>query len=417
MMATDSFDLASIFSDCGVPPAASASIVSSGWDVEKFALGFKTETDFDDTEVLTELGVEEDFSRLHRAALKHAWNRCIQHCKSEWADKSEPSPKASSGSAGGIAMDTSEGSWSEAFAPKLGGPIIAAMKKKFTKSYPAEPLTHETMPSQRLLALVHQSIAKSHWKWIPWKYRTSLHKEEELQSTRSSKVPKLENLNLHNILMDEVPSIDISNTTMGLHALRVTFNVYNNAVALCEGAHLANLKAYSMKFMSLLTTKYDIESGLRSPTITEAQNADKMIAGIMMDLINDRGWSHDQALHEMTRMRSELTTYLQPRPRVAKPNIINDKVSSKGPPFKGSGKGPKGGGKSKSKEKGKGKGKTTWVSDICVNGEWKSLCLRYQSGKCSFADCRFVHACAHPKPDGTACGGKHSALEHSSTPH
>ena len=217
--------------------------------------------------------------------------------------------------------------------------------------------------------------------------------------------------------MDEVPSIGISDTTMGLHALRVTFDVYNNAVALCEGAHLANLKAYSMKFMSLLTTKYDIESGLRSPTITEAQNADKMIAGIMMDLINDRGWSHDQALHEMTHMRSELTTYLQPRPRVAKPHIINDKVSSKGPPFKGGGKGPKGGGKSKTKDKGKSKGKTTWVSDICVNGEWKSLRLRYQSGKCSFADCRFVHACAHPKPDGTACGGKHSALEHSSTPH
>ena len=30
---------------------------------------------------------------------------------------------------------------------------------------------------------------------------------------------------------------------------------------------------------------------------------------------------------------------------------------------------------------------------------------------------RFVHACAHPKPDGTACGRKHTAMEHSSTPH
>ena len=228
-MATDGFDLASFFSDCGVPPAASASIVSSGWNVEKFALGFKSEAEFDDPEVLTELGVEEDFPRLHRAALKQAWNRCIQHCKTEVADTAEPSPKNSTAAPSSMAMDTSEGSWSEAFAPKLRGPIIAAMKKKF-KSYPAEPLTLETMPSQRLLALVHQSIAKSHWKWIPWKYRMSLHKEEELQSTRSSKVPKIENLNLHNILMDEVPSIDISNTTMGLHALRVTFDVYNNAV-------------------------------------------------------------------------------------------------------------------------------------------------------------------------------------------
>ena len=207
-------------SDYGVPPAASASIVSSGWDVEKFALGFKSESEFDDPDVLTELGVEEEFSRLHRAALKQAWNRCIQHCKTEMADTKEPSPKNSTAAPSGMTMDTIEGSWSEAFAPKLGGPMIAAMKK-FIQSYPAEPLTAETMPSQRLLALVHQSISKSHWKWIPWKYRMSLHKEEELQSTRSSKVPKLENLNLHDIQMDEVPSVDISNTTMGLHALRV----------------------------------------------------------------------------------------------------------------------------------------------------------------------------------------------------
>ena len=57
-----------------------------------------------------------------------------------------------------------------------------------------------------------------------------------------------------------------------------------------------------------------------------------------MDLINDRNWSHDQALHEMTHMRSELTTYLQPRARVAKPNPVPDKGTFKGPPFKGGGK-------------------------------------------------------------------------------
>ena len=73
-MASDSFYLATVFSDCGVPPAASVAIVSSGWDVDKFALGFQTDTDFDDTEVLLELGLEADFSRLHRAALKQAWN-------------------------------------------------------------------------------------------------------------------------------------------------------------------------------------------------------------------------------------------------------------------------------------------------------------------------------------------------------
>ena len=216
------------------------------------------------------------------------------------------------------------------------------MKKKFLASYPAEPLTPETMPSHRLLALVHQSISKSHWNWIPWNYRMSLHKEDGLQSTRSSKVPKIENLHLHNILMDEVPSIDISNTTMGLHALRVTFDVYNNAVALCEGAHLANLKAYPMKFMGLLTTRYDVESGLRSPTITETQNADKMIAGIMQDLINDRGWSHDQALHEMTICGRSSPCIFNLVPAWPSRTSSMTRSPSRGPPIRGEARDQKG---------------------------------------------------------------------------
>ena len=416
-MASDSFDLAQVFSDCGVPPPIAVGIVSSGWDVEKFALGFKSDSEFDVPEVLQELGIDDELPRIQRASLKQAWNKCVNHCKSE----SVHPPDGFSGPAatvpGSHSHDASEGSWSEAFAPKLGGPVIAAMKKKFATSYPSEPLTPETMPSNRLIALVHQCITKSHWKWIPWKFRMSLHREDESQSSRASKVPKLENLQLHNILMDEVPSLEISNTSMGLHALRVSFDVYNNAVALCEGAHLANLKAYSMKSMSLLTTKYDAESGLRSPTITEAQSADKLIAGIMMELINDRNWTHDQALHEMTHMRSELSMFLQPRPRLNKPIPSPWEKGGKKGGFDKGGKYQKGSGKSKTKDKGKGKGKTTWVSEILVNGEWKSLCLRYQSGKCSFPDCRFIHACAYPKGDGTACGGKHTAMEHSTTPH
>ena len=66
----------------------------------------------------------------------------------------------------------------------------------------------------------------------------SLHREDDLQSSRSSNVPKLENLNPHNILLVAGPSIDISNATMGLHALRVTFDVYNNAVALYVKGHI-----------------------------------------------------------------------------------------------------------------------------------------------------------------------------------
>ncbi len=99
--------------------------------MEKFSLGFKDERDFDDTEILLELGLEADVSRLHRAALKQAWNRCIQHCKTELAVTPEASPKNSTAVSSGMNIDTAEGSWSEAFAPNLGGPVAAAMKKKF----------------------------------------------------------------------------------------------------------------------------------------------------------------------------------------------------------------------------------------------------------------------------------------------
>ena len=52
-----------------------------------------------------------------------------------------------------------------------------------------------------------------------------------------------------------------------------------------------------------------------------------------------------------------------------------------------------------------------------VNGEWKPSCLKYQLGQCNYPDCKYLHQCAFPRPDGTACGAKHSASGHSSVPH
>ena len=132
-MASDSFDLASVFSDCGVPPITSVAIVSSGWDIEKFALGFKSDQDFGGHEILTELGLKVDLSRLHRASLKQAWNRCVQQCKSEVAGIQDSSSQPKQSPNSGLTIDPSEGSWSEAFAPKLGGQVVSVMKNKFVQ--------------------------------------------------------------------------------------------------------------------------------------------------------------------------------------------------------------------------------------------------------------------------------------------
>ena len=248
-------DLASILGQAGVSISNANLIEGAGWTLDQFAVGFSSLQDFDQEDSLSDLGLEADISRLQRAALKVAWQKCVETTKSSQPPADSVDAPASSTSQ---LLEVASGSWSESFAPKLTGSVVTALKQKFCKSYPSEVLTQESMPGQRLLSLIHYNLSKKHWKWVPWKYRMNLAKEEDLQTGRSSKIPRLEHLQLHNTIMDEPPSLDISNAGMGLHALRISFDVFNTAVALCEGAHLASLKTYSMKFMSFLTIRYGI---------------------------------------------------------------------------------------------------------------------------------------------------------------
>eukprot|EP00435_Cladocopium_sp_Y103_P054235 s1168_g17.t1 len=109
----------------------------------------------------------------------------------------------------------------------------------------------------------------------------SVEKSEDLQAQRSSKQPKLEGLALHSLLLDEPPALEVSNSGMGLNAIRTLMDLHNVAVAMCRGAHLANLKQYSHKFMHYLTQKVDTETGLRTANVTEAQAADRQIWATM----------------------------------------------------------------------------------------------------------------------------------------
>ena len=65
---------------------------------------------------------------------------------------------------------------------------------------------------------------------------------------------------LHNLLVDEPPSSDINNANMGINSVRNLLAVHDMAVAMCGGAHLANLKAYPHKFLSFLTQRIDPDS-------------------------------------------------------------------------------------------------------------------------------------------------------------
>ena len=149
------------------------------------------------------------------------------------------------------------------------------MKEKFISCYPGEIVNHDTMPSTRLLSLVYHQSQRKQWHWVPWKFRLTVAKADELSHQRQAKMPKLELASLHTLLVDDPPSLDISNGSMGINSVRNLLAVHDVAVAMCGGAHLANLKAYSHKFVSFLTQRTDpetmiTESSSRSSSLEHA---------------------------------------------------------------------------------------------------------------------------------------------------
>ena len=238
----------------------------------------------------------------------------------------------------------------------------------------------------------------------------SLARSEEMTLMRAAKAPRLENIQLHQLLIDEVPALDISNANLGLNAVSKMFDIHNYAWAMVQACHLHRLRAYTLKFMSFLTIRLDNESGLRPPSILEAQQADKQLWHSIAELCEEPEWSLDEALLEFTQNRGDMAALLQPRPKLLKPQAPQPQQQKGGKPSKGSGKSTK-------PYKGTGKSSVRWISEVWRGSQKKTLCMRYQSGKCSNKDCRFEHACGYPRPDGTACGGAHPAIEHEKTPH
>jgi len=87
-------------------------------------------------------------------------------------------------------------------------------------------------------------------------------------------------------------------------------------MAMCELVHLATMKHYYLRFINLMTTRLEAETGLRNPTILESQSADKTLMTSACDLVMEKQWSFDDAIHEITFIRAEINTLLQARPKL-----------------------------------------------------------------------------------------------------
>ena len=272
--------LRQILANCQVQDTFSDAILEQGWTVDHFAM-----MDFEN-DILEVLGSTAGaLVPFQKAALKWAWAKCQQHRETPSNPSAETAAPPSDTAA--------SSSWTESFAPKLTSGVVASLKSAFKKNYPAEILTAENTPSLRLLSMVHHQHSKKDHKWIPWKFRLSQQRSDEVVASKSGRIPKSETLNLHAMILDDPPTIEIANGGLGLHTLRSLFETYSIAMAMVGVAHLASLKDYYLRFLSFMSTRLDAESGLRNPSILEAQSADKNLMGIVCDLVAERGWPWD----------------------------------------------------------------------------------------------------------------------------
>ena len=323
------------------------------------------------------------------AGLKAAWAQALKTC----ASQGPPIALASTGASPSEAATIS--SWSDAFPAKLSATFTKDIRLRFESSYPGELLDDSSMPSSRLLALAHRYKTDCTYKFIPWKLRLSERAQEELTALRPRKVPKLEDL-----MYDEVPSRDIPDNGISQMLLYSLLDLTAIAFTMLEAAHLASFRAYNRLFVKLAFRRHAADSGLRGPSVADMQAADKEAWRVIGDLTS-KGWSLDDALHEVVEVRCLFHSELQARAAPPKP-----------PKFQPSTGGRKGGGKGKGSKAGTPKFITWITSFVDASNKKLELCKQFnlRSG-CSRRDCKFLHKCCVNK-DSKPCMGDHPAYKH-----
>jgi len=264
------------------------------------------------------------------------------------------------------------------------------MKQLFEKNYPGEVLDPHSTPSIRLWSLVHQQKINKVIKYIPIQLRLSEHQYSAMIETRSSKPLRSEIQLLSQLCWDYTPEMEITSVRFSRDWYHRTSTVLRNAYVLCGMCHLQVFKAFGAKIAEHTFVQLDQELGLRHVVAQEFFSADKKIWSAKNNLYSQGSWTFEECLHEMAVVRSDISSLLQPRPRIPK---------QLPPPRDGKGKGHKGkGGKGKG---GKGKTKTFTFDkrNQCTygfnNNQKVTLCMKFNAGECRRGDsCHYFHACS-----------------------
>ena len=289
------------------------------------------------TQLWTNLGVTDPEHCPATARLRRALDKCKALTRA--ADTAAP------GSASGsmrLLQRPAPNVWAEHAPPRLENEAVQRMVEQFRNAYTSEHLDSDSMPSIRLLSLVHQwFVPHGTIKWIPWQLRLSAKQYQDIIEARTAKTLRAEAQLISTALFDETPEQNIDRAFLSPAWLSRCQTVMRNAIALCNGAHLRILKAFDAKVFELATQSLGQDSGLRTVHTAELLQADRKLWSELAAL-HSEGWSLDQALREMTKVRSDMHALLQPR---AKQVIVYKGTgtgASKGKGKDGKGKGNKG---------------------------------------------------------------------------
>ena len=238
-----------------------------------------------DAEAKETLAITDAASSVHCARLRRALDRC--HAKSALEGRAtQPSaalPTQASQAFSVAALQPD--SWAEHLPPKLTPEAVEVMRDTFVLNYPGVLLDQDTMPSIRLLSIVHHSLKPG--QRDPLDSLAAAPQPKAVSGSHGGQSHQAEAQLLSAALFDDTPEMTLQQGAVTAAWLTRVQKPFRNAWALCGAAHLHNLKAFNKKVAELCRQHFDQDLGLRSPNM---QNSWQQIA--RWNLI----WSLDDAL-------------------------------------------------------------------------------------------------------------------------
>ena len=293
--------------------------------IADFAYAYNSTADLDsfatskDEEFWTALQVTEPLHSMPMARLRRALVQAQIRVKAYEMEMQRTEEPATQSFAPSSSTAPPADSWVEHAPQRLDNDTVAKLVADFKEAYPGELLDSASTPSIRLLSMVHawfKDPAQPRIKYIPWQFRMSQRQYMEIIEAKAHRIVRTEAQLISTALFDDTPTFSIAEVNICESWLQAKQRIFSNAIALCQGAHLAVLKALDSKICEQCTQVWKPGHGLRNVSTEEMLDADRKLWRSIATLVEEQGFSLDEALHEMTHVRGDIGILMQARPRM-----------------------------------------------------------------------------------------------------